>query len=229
MKKSNLFAPALVALALTTLASCGGGAGSSSDSKFFGSVPGVFMQMTEKKDALKEQFKNCSSESEAKSIMEDAESAEKEYTAKIEEAAKALDGKTIEIETNDYFRVNSPVALTYDGFRSKSDLTPRFKLAGNIEAAQVYQSENSKTLSGSSDVSRYVGLSEPVYLVGLDDAGNELFTSKIAYFPIGKIADTELGIPAGTPLTFETFTITDKNAEGCAKATKLQLSYKSEK
>ena len=186
MKKSNLFAPALVALALTTLASCGGGAGSSSDSKFFGSVPGVFMQMTEKKDALKEQFKNCSSESEAKSIME-------------------------------------------DGFRSKSDLTPRFKLAGNIEAVQVYQSENSKTLSGSSDVSRYVGLSEPVYLVGLDDAGNELFTSKIAYFPIGKIADTELGIPAGTPLTFETFTITDKNAEGCAKATNLQLSYKSEK
>lgn len=218
---------ALVAIAIPLLlSSCGGGSGSSSDSKFFGNVPGIYAEMTAKDESLKEQFKNCSSEDEAKKVYAEAEAAEKEYSVKIEEAAKALDGKTIEIESTPEITVNSPITLTFDGFRSKTDMTPRFKLTGDAVAAQNYQSEESKGLStGGGDLTRYKGLSQHVYLLGFDDAGTQVFSQKVAYFPIDLITDTELGVKAGTNLKFEDFTINKKNCEGCIKATVLKFSF----
>ena len=43
------------------------------------------------------------------------------------------------------------------------------------------------------------------------------------------ISENALGVKAGTPLKFETFQITEKNVEGCLKATSLKLSYESGK
>ena len=105
-------------------------------------------------------------------------------------------------------------------------MDPRFKLAGDIVAGENYQSENARSLSdGSSDPSRYKGLSQHVYLIGLDNEGNKVLESKIGYFPMDLISDTELGVKAGTPLVLETFTIHDGNMGGCIKATTLQFSY----
>lgn len=215
------------AIAMTCLlSSCGGSSGSSSDSKFFGNVPGIYVEMVAKDESLKEQFKNSSSEDEAKKVFTEAEAAEKEYSVEIEEAAKALDGKTIKIESTPEITVNSPVTLTFDGFRSKTDMTPRFKLSGDAVAAQNYQSEDSKGLStGGGDLTKYKGLSQHVYLLGFDEAGTQVFSQKVAYFPIDLISDTELGVKAGTALKFEDFTINKKNCEGCIKATVLKLSF----
>lgn len=225
MRNFKLLALAAIAMPIL-LSSCGGGSGSSSDSKFFGNVPGIYAEMAAKDESLKEQFKSSSSEDEAKKVFAEAEAAEKEYSVKIEEAAKSLDGKTIEIESTSEITVNTPITLTFDGFRSKTDMTPRFKLAGDAVAAQNYQSEESKGLStGGGDLTRYKGLAQHVYLLGFDDAGTQVFSQKVAYFPIDLISDAELGVKAGTKLVFETFTINKKNCEGCTKATVLKLSF----
>lgn len=225
MKNFRLMALVAVAMPLM-LSSCGGGSGLSSDSKFFGNVPGIYAEMVAKDESLKEQFKNCSSEDEARKVFAEAEAAEKEYSVKIEDAAKALDGKTIEIESTPEITVKTPITLTFDGFQSKTDMTPRFKLAGDAVAAQNYQSEESKGLStGGGDLTGYKGLSQHVYLVGFDKAGTQVFSQKVAYFPIDLISDTELGVKAGTNLRFEDFTVNKKNCEGCIKATVLKLSF----
>lgn len=222
---------ALIAIAMPLLlSSCGGDSGSSTKSKFFGNVPGIYAEMIAKDESLKEKFKNSSSEDEAKKIYAEAEAAEKEYSVKIEEAAKALDGKTIEIESTPEITVNSPVTLTFDGYQSKTDMTPRFKLAGDAVAAQNYQSEESKGLSnGGGDLTKYKGLAQYVYLLGFDDAGTQVFSQKVAYFPIDLITDTELGVKSGTDLKFENFTINKKNCEGCIKATVLKFSFTESK
>lgn len=227
MKVLKLTAMVAIAMATLTLSSCGGGVGSS-DSKFFGKVPGIYSEMTGKKEAMQEKFKTCESQDEAIKLMADAVKAEKEYESKLEEAGKALDGKTIEIESTPEITVNSPITLTFDGFWSKSDLEPKFKMEGDVVAAQNYQSEDSKKLS-TGDPSRYVGMGQQVFLVGYDDAGTRVFSQKVAYFPMDLISESALGVKAGTPLKFETFQITEKNVEGCLKATSLKLSYESEK
>lgn len=230
MYTNRLFIAAFLMVSAVALTSCGGGSGSSSDSRFFGKVPGIFADMIEKNEALKERYKNCSSEDEAKKLMAEAESAEKEFSVKLEDAGKALDGKTIEIQSTPEITVNSPITLSFDGFQSKLDMTPRFRLAGDVVAGQGYQSEDCKSISaGGGDLSKYTGLSQHVYLIGLDDAGTQVFSSTVAYFPIGLMSDSELGVKAGTKLEFETFTINKKNVEGCLKATSLQLSYSSGK
>lgn len=215
---------AIAVISCLAITSCGGGAGSATESKFFGNVPGIYLQIMETSNALKEQFKTSSSEDDAKKVMAKAEKAEQEYSAKIEEAAQSLDGKTISIESDSQFTVNSPVTLTFDGFQSKTDLTPRFKLSGDIVAGSDYQSEAAKGLSGST-ASKYVGMAEHVYIVGKDADGNEVFSQKIAYFPGELIGADQLGVKKGTALQLESFTINKHNAEGCTKAVTLHLSY----
>mgnify|MGYP000794379460 FL=1 len=217
---NKLITAAAIACASLILASCGGG--SSSDSRFFGNVPGLCAKWEQTNDGLKEKFKTADSAEAAGKIMDEANASKEEYKAKIEEAAKGLDGKTIEIQSTPQFTVNSPLTLTFDRM---SSMDPRFKLAGDIVAGENYQSENARSLSDGSDPSRYKGLSQHVYLIGLDNEGNKVLESKIGYFPMDLINDTELGVKAGTPLELETFTIHDGNMEGCIKATTLQLSY----
>lgn len=218
---NKLITATAIACASLTLASCGGG--SSSDSRFFGNVPGLCAEWEQTNNDLKEKFKTSESAEAAGKIMDEANASKEEYKAKIEEAAKGLDGKTIEIQSTPRFTVNSPVTLTFDRM---SSMDPRFKLAGDIVAGENYQSENARSLSdGASDVSRYKGLGQHVYLIGLDNEGNKVLESKIGYFPMDLISDTELGVKAGTPLVLETFTIYDGNMEGCIKATTLQFSY----
>ena len=101
-------------------------------------------------------------------------------------------------------------------------------MEGDVVAAQNYQSEDSKMLS-TGNPSRYVGMAQQVFLVGYDDAGTRVFSQKVAYFPMDLISENALGVKAGTPLKFETFQITEKNVEGCLKATSLKLSYESGK
>lgn len=224
--KNKLLAATFLMASAVTLTSCGGDSGSSADSKFFGKVPGIFANMTEQKKTLKDQYKTCSSEDEIEKLQKEAELAEKDFSTRLEEAAKAMDGKTIEIKSTPEITVNSPATLTFDGFQSQLDLTPRFRLTGDVAAAQNYQSEDCKRISASAgDLSKYSGLSQHVYLIGLDDTGTQVFSSKVAFFPIGLITSSELGVKAGTKLEFETFTINEKNVEGCLKATSLQLSY----
>lgn len=228
--KNKLLSATFLMASAVALISCGGDSGSSSDSKFFGKVPGIFASMTEQKEALKEQYKTCSSEDDVKKLQTEAESAEKDFSTRLEEAGKAMDGKTIEIKSTPEIKVNSPVTLTFDGFQSQLDLTPRFRMTGDVVAGQDYQSEDFKRISASAgDLSKYTNSSQHVYLTGLDDTGVQVFSQQVAFFPVKLIADSELGVKAGTKLEFETFTINEKNVEGCLKATSLQLSYSSGK
>ena len=229
MKTTRLFAAATaIVLAAISISSCGDNSGAAaSGSRFFGDVPGIYMKMMEKKSEFMERFKRCSSDDEVRKIQAEAEKEEAEFATKIEKAATALDGKTIEIESTPDFNVGSPVTLTFDGFRSKLDMTPQFRLSGDATAAKDYQSESAKCLSSpSSDISRYEGLTEHIYLDGFDDQGNEVFSSQVAVIPIKGNADGELCVLTGTPVQFETLTISKHNAEGCMKATTLKLLYK---
>lgn len=228
MKIRHLMAVmAIASMGALALSSCGGGSDKASDSKFFGDVPGLYLQMMEKKDALKQQFKTASTEEEGRKLMAEAEKAEQDYGATLEEAAKALDGNTLEVQSTPQFTVKSPMTITFDGFASKLDQTPRFRVAGEIEAAENYQSDAARSLSGQN-ASSYAGLGEHVYLVGTDAGGNRVFSQKVAVVPLSVYSSDQLGVKAGTPLKLEDIVINKHNAEGCTKAVALHLSYKAE-
>lgn len=225
-KLNNLLAAVAVLFAASSLTACGESAGAVAGSKFFGDVPALYLQMMEKKADIKEQFKNASSEGEAKDLMTQAQQFEDDYRVQIQNAASDLTGKTIEVVSTDDFTVNTPLTMTFDGFFSKSDMTPQLKFTGEVVAARDYQSDDAKGITDAGgDLSRYVGLAQHIYLEGYDDQGNQVFSSQVGYAPLGLSGDGQLLVKTGTPVKFDNLTINKKNAEGCLKATSLRLVY----
>lgn len=202
---------ALVVALMPMLLSCSGGSGSSSESPLFGSLPGVYAKFQTEKDKIKEEAKNIKSEAEKAELIKKSEKMEEKWSAKIEESAKALDGKPIELAESD-IKVTQPLSLQFDGFSSgKSDLLPKFRVNGSAETASDINTDGV-----------YVGVSESVYIVGYNSEGTEVYKIKVGFVPSENV-DGKAVVKAGTPISFDVVHFSSKYLEDYEAAKTLKL------
>lgn len=83
--------------------------------------------MLRKRLKIEKEAENIKSEAEKKELIEKSEKLNKEWKAKIEQSAKELDGKPIEI-AECQFSVTSPISLEFKDFHSEARLIPSFKV-----------------------------------------------------------------------------------------------------
>lgn len=206
MKSIKLLA--LVAI-MPMLFSCSGGSGSSS-TLLFGSLPGVYDQFQAEKDKISEEAKNIKSEEEKAKLIEKSEKMQEKWSAKIEESAKALDGKTIEFAESD-IKVTEPVSLEYDGFFSKSGMNPKFKVNGGAEVVNEINTDFD-----------YVLPNEKVCIVGYNAEGQELYHIAVGSVPVENV-DGKVVVKAGTPVKFSSFSYSTNKSEEYKEAKTLKL------
>lgn len=211
--KSIFKTMALAVIISPLFLSCSGVASSGSESLLYGNLPAVHGEMQEAKEALMEEYKACESEAKAKSLMEKGDKLGEEYLAKIEEAAKALDGREIKITDGD-IKVTAPVSLTFKKFFSKIDMTPYFMTNGGAEAAVDITPD-----------SEYPLTIYQVYIVGYGADGQELFTSNVGQIDAVE-TDGKGVIKAGTPVKFHEIQFSDKKVKEYQQATSLKLEVR---
>lgn len=207
-KSIKLVAAAVGAIAFMGLVACSGSS-NSSETGLYGNLPAEYGKMMTERDALKEKAKNIKTEAEKAELIAQGQKMDEEWSAKLEETAKGLDGKPLTI-TDSLFKVTAPVSLQFEKLQG-SDLEPQFKVDGTAEAAQELTRENTY-------LSKLI-----VYLAGYDKEGTELFTSEIGTVA-GTLDGTTLVIPAGAPVEFTHLRFNDKYVEEYPKATTLKLT-----
>ena len=220
--KQTMTLVAAAALLVGALSACSGG-GSKSDCKLFGTIPGIYAEAIKDKDALKEELKNTDDWTK---VQEKADKLEAKYTKEIEDAANAWSGTALDIQSDENFKVVTPVVATFKDFSSKSDITARFTLAGDVEAARDIPIE------GSESLAEYYGkytektpAGNQVKLVCLDAEGNELFDTPFGY-AMPKVGDGVLVIPAGSKVQLESLTYSPKQTENYPKIATMKLELK---
>lgn len=200
---------ALAAILLPVMSSCGG----SSETTLFGALPGTFTKYLQEKDALEEEGKNIQSEADKAKFIEKSKKMEEEWTAKIEETAKGLDGKQIEFAESD-IKVTEPISLELKSV-SSSSLAPTFNIKGAAETATEI------TLDYSYEPS-----SVSVYVVGYNAEGTELFKIHAGSVAVSGYADGKATIAAGTPVELKTLSYVNKDTENYIAATELKLEVR---
>lgn len=213
MKMKCIKFVALASILTPMIFSCSGAG--SSDTLLFGSLPGVYGQFQAEEAQLQEEAKNITSEAEKAKLIEKSEKMKEEWSGKIEESAKALDGKTIEFAESD-IKVTEPISLQFDGFFSEIDMTPQFKINGSAEApAEINTGE------------MYLGTSENVYIVGYNAEGQEVYKINAGFIPVENV-DGKAVVKAGTAVNFDTLYFSEKKAEEyeAAKSLKLEVRRK---
>lgn len=185
---------AIAAMAAFIMVSCSGNG--SSKKGPFGSLPDVYEQFMQEKDQIAKEAEKITTEAEKAKLMEKSEKMQGKYKAKLEESAKALDGKAITVES-DVITVTEPISFQFEKFFSESTLQPYFKVNGKAEVAT--------DITGRRIGAYYTNPTETVYLVGYDAEGKEVYK-----FNIGEInAENKDGysfIPAGAPVKFNGLT-----------------------
>ncbi len=191
-------AVAVAAVAGASLVSCGEEGGSASKSKIFGTIPSLHAKRDAKFEGIREKLKACTNEDEGMKLVAEYENLKKEYLAKIEEAAKALDGTELEIDPVPEFNIITPITITFRNFFSEIDMAPRFDIAGEVVVANDFEKPEGAKYLGSL-----------VYLVGVDADGNQVFGSQIGTVHVeGEIGGPQV-IKAGTPVEFDGITCSD--------------------
>ena len=125
MKKLKTMA--LIAMCMPFLSACSGSG--SEDNSLYGELPDRYEQFVKEKEQLREQAKDIKTEAEKKALIEKSEKMTETWKVKIEESAKALNGKPIKLDECG-FDVTTPLSLEFTDFFSKSDLEPTFKVNG---------------------------------------------------------------------------------------------------
>lgn len=203
---------ALAAINASILLSCSGGSGSSSAESIFGTLPEVYEQFQSEKDQINEEAKNIKSEADKAELIEKSNKMQEKWSAKIEDSAKALDGKPIEFAESD-IKVIEPVSLEFDGFFSKSDMNPKFNVNGSAEVVNEITAD------------RYILSAEKVYIVGYDADGQQVYQINVGSVPVENVDGTAV-IKAGTPVKFDSFHFSSRNITEykAAKTLKLEVS-----
>lgn len=209
MKRNFIKWIASVAILMPMLFSCSGGAGSSS-TLLFGSLPDVYGKFQAEKDKISEEAKNIKSEAEKAKLIEKSEKMQEEWSQKIEDSAKALDGKPIEFAESD-IKVTEPLSLEFDGFFSKSSMNPKFKINGSAEVANEITTDND-----------YVLPSEKVCIVGYNTEGQQVYKISVGSVPVENV-DGKVVIKAGTPVKLDSFSYAPSEAEEYKAAKSLKL------
>lgn len=199
---------ALAVIATFALTACSGG--SSSNTNLFGDVPEILQKYDEEQDALKEKGKNIKSEEEKAKLIAESKKVDEEYTAKVETASKKLDGKALDVTSED-FDITTPISLTYEEISSAKKLNPKFKVNG--EAKTTKEIALAQTVFSTKC---------PVQIVGFDAEGNEVYHLQVGTVEVA----TENGqstVAAGAPVEFTTLTLRTNYLEDYSKATSLKL------
>ena len=209
MKKMKQMA--LAVLLMPLLLACSGG--SSTDTNLYGSLPEKYEKFMQEKADLKKQAENIKTEADKKKLIEKSEKMQAEWKVKIEECAKTLNGKPIEVEKCD-FTITTPLSLEFTDFYSNSNLTPSFKINGEATATSDMKTGNDFVLP-----------SEKVYLVGYNAEGQEVYKALVGSIAAENV-DGKTFVKAGTPVEFKKLKFSKSDIEnGCkdAKTYKLEL------
>lgn len=199
---------ALAAIALPLLASCSGGG--SSSTPLFGSLAGEYAKYAGEKAEIKKKAESITTEEEKAKLIKESNEMQEEWRVKIENAAKSLDGKPVEIEAGD-FTVVEPITLTFDDFFSKKDLTPTFKVNGKVVAAKEI------------DAGKYILPGRIVYVAGYDAEGQKLYSTQIGTVDITKRDGNMGAVAVGTPIKLTSVRFSDSKVEEYLKAVTLKL------
>lgn len=180
-----------------------------------GNLPEVFEECYAENNKLKEKAQEIKTQEEKAALIKESKEQGEKWRVKMETTSKALDGSELNIKDGD-ISVSKPVVITFNGFVSKRKLMPKFKLTGDASAAV--------------DIFPKVPLLSTyynVYLVGYDEEGNELFSTRVGTIDGQKLPDTDKGeIKAGTPVKFDNLLFSSKDCEGYKNVTKLMLETK---
>lgn len=209
MKKMKQMA--LAVLLMPLLFACSGG--SSTDTNLYGSLPEKYEKFMQEKADLKKQAENIKTEADKKELIEKSEKMQAEWKVKIEECAKTLNGKPIEVEKCD-FTITTPLSLEFTDFYSNSNLTPSFKINGEATATSDMKTGNDFILP-----------SENVYLVGYNAEGQEVYKTLVGNIAAENV-DGKTFVKAGTPVEFDNVKFSKSDIKnGCkdAKTYKLEL------
>lgn len=209
MKKMKQMA--LAVLLMPLLFACSGG--SSTDANLYGSLPEKYEKFMQEKADLKKQAENIKTAADKKELIEKSEKMQAEWKVKIEECAKTLNGKPIEVEKCD-FTITTPLSLEFTDFYSNSNLTPSFKINGEATATSDMKTGNDFILP-----------SENVYLVGYNAEGQEVYKTLVGNIAAENV-DGKAFVKAGTPVEFKKLKFSKSDIEnGCkdAKTYKLEL------
>lgn len=179
---------AIVAMAATIMVSC---SGSGSKGAPFGSLPEKCEKFKQESDKLGEAMQNVKSEAEKAELMKKHEELVKTWKPKIEESAKALEGKTVEI-AECAFEITEPLSFQFNGFFSEDKLIPSLKVNGG---ANIIADRDSESKYRST---------EAVYLVGYNAEGKEVYSFNVGTIALQK-TDEKSFVAAGTPVDFSTF------------------------
>jgi len=227
--KKNLLFMALAAILSLTIASCGGGISSSSESMLFGKVPGIVEKYNTENDRLKEEFKKSDSKSEGMKLFEKAETLEAETFAKAEEAGQAWGGTTLDLASDAMFTVKKPLTVTFDGFFSKFDFTVKYNLTGEIVTAKdcIWEplTDNEKSIVEMTlrDGIQSYSIAK-VDIIGLDAKGNEITSNQIGSVKLA-IIDGKVGVAANTPVTLESLVMSKKSVAQYPLVKSLKLGF----
>lgn len=201
---------AIAAIVLPMLSSCSGDGATSSKPSLFGQLPEEYVQFKAEKDAFKEKAKEIKTEADKAKLIKQSQEMEEKWTTRIEKSAKALDGKPVAVADGE-IKVTEPLSLTFDGFFSKSDITPVFVVSGAAQAAVDITPE-----------SEFPRSSYQVYIVGYGPDGAEVFDNRIGTIDSQEI-DGKAVISAGTPVKFERLQFSGKDAPDYPMAETLKL------
>lgn len=217
----------IVGIASLGLSSCGGS--SSSESMLFGNVPSIVANYDTKNDQLKEELKNCDSQSKGQKIFDEAEALKNETLSKVEEAGEAWSGSTIDLTSDASFNVKTPLTVTFDGFFSKSSFTVKYNLEGEILTAKdcIWEplTDSEKTMVDQilKDGIKSYSIAN-VGIIGLDEDGNEITSDKIGYAMLA-IIDGKVGVAANTPVKLDKLVMSSKTVSQYPLVKSLKLGF----
>ncbi|MGN0237093.1 MAG: hypothetical protein ACI4AK_03290 [Lepagella sp.] len=222
MKNFKLSIMALLGVIALTACSDAGSSSSFQSCPVFGDVPGIYADYEAQRDKIEESAQN--SEEAAKAASAKIDELKVQYRAKIEEAGKKLNGQPIEIAPSEDFKVAQPISLTFKEFAN--GLNSAYDVAGEVEAATDVALEVSESWLKSHDL-EYLNL--PLLLVGCDEQGAEVTSTRIGVYKGFKEADGKVILPAGTKAELQTTYYNNNDYENYlrVKSVKLLLDTKS--
>ena len=181
---------AIAAMSAFIMISC---SGSGSSKGPFGSLPEKCAQFQQEKGQLEKEAESITTEAEKAKLMEKWNKMVEKWRPKIEESAKALEGKAIEFSEGD-FNVTEPISFQFDKFFGDNELT------------RLYFNVNGSAKAATDITTKYFGTRTPVYLVGYNAEGKEIYKIQIGKIEVEN-RDGQGFIAAGTPVNFHSFMV----------------------
>ena len=219
------FYSALVITALAITSCGGGGASSSSDALLFGAIPDVYLNYEAKTAALLEKAQKSDNIKDLQAINEEGEALKEALHGKLEEAAQAWSGKTLDVTVGEDLTIIAPITVTFEGFFSST--SPQFTMAGDVETAQEIDANYNANLLKYYSTRQNELLTYGVLLIGLDEQGQELVSQRVGSVQLAWVND-HVVIPAKTKVAFDDkLAFKNGSAEAYTKIKSLTLKVDS--